>query len=487
MLLAPWVVDEMKTAALSDKRLNDRLRLVLSQLADRPTASIPAACGGNAEMTAAYRLFDNDKATFDNVLAPHVDATRKRVAAQPTVVLAQDTTEIDLTRPEKPVRGAGPLDGDTRVGALLHLLHAFAPDGTPLGTVAAMPWTREPEVIKCASLTRAQRAAIPIEKKESYRWITTLRQAHEVAQSYPNTQCICVADSEADIYEFLVEGMANSDGVRWIARASQDRALSKNKGADANSESLLRERVLVETVLYTQTIKVRGRKAKIACEKRGRRQPRQSREAEVTVRAAQVTLRAPSRPDCKLPVVTINAVLACEENPPEGDEPIEWLLLTDLPIGSLAEVRQIIAYYCLRWMIEVFFRVLKSGCRVEERRFEQIDRLLTCLAVYLIVAWRTLYVCRLGRSCPEISCESVFEPAEWKAAWKVVRREDPPQQVPPLGVVVNLIAQLGGYINRKRSDPPGPQTVWLGLQRVHDFALCWKLFGPEAENRLELV
>ena len=151
------------------------------------------------------------------------------------------------------------------------------------------------------------------------------------------------------------------------------------------------------------------------------------------MRAAQVTLRAPSRHDRKLPHVTINAVLVCEENPPEGDEPIEWLLLTDLPIESLDEVRQIIAYYCLRWMIEVFFRVLKSGCRVEERRFEQIDRLLTCLAVYLIVAWRTLYVCRLGRSCPEISCESVFEPAEWRAAWKVVRREDPPQACAAIG------------------------------------------------------
>ena len=126
-------------------------------------------------------------------------------------------------------------------------------------------------------------------------------------------------------------------------------------------------------------------------------------------------------------------------------------------------------------MIEVFFRVLKSGCRVEERRFEQIDRLLTCLAVYLIVAWRTLYVCRLGRSCPEISCESVFEPAEWRAAWKVVRREDPPQQVPSLDVVVNLIAQLGGYINRKRSDP--------GLARKPSGSACSKsTTSPCAEN-----
>jgi hypothetical protein len=486
-MLAPWVKAEMKTVDLSDKRLNERLRLVLSQLAERPTASIPAACGGNAEMTAAYRLFDNEKATFENILEPHADATKHRIAAQPTVILAQDTTEIDLTRPEKPVRGAGPLDGNSRVGSLLHLLHAFTPDGTPLGTVSALNWTREPEVIKCASLSRAERAAIPIEEKESYRWVTTLREAHEVTQTCANTRCICVADSEADIYELLLEGRAQSGGVHWIVRASQDRALSEKRGAEANPECLLRERVLTEAVLFKQTIQVRGRKAKIACEKRGRRQPRQSREAEVSVRAARVTLRAPWRKDRKLPDVTINIVLVSEENPPEGDEPVEWLLLTDLPIGDLDEVRQIIQYYCLRWMIEVFFRVLKSGCRVEERRFEEIDRLLTCLAVYLIVAWRTLYVCRLGRSCPEVSCETVFEPAEWKSAWKVVRREDPPQQAPSLGTVVTLVAQLGGYINRKRPDPPGPQTVWLGLQRIHDFALCWKLFGPEAENHLALV
>jgi hypothetical protein len=475
---ASWVIDEMETVNLSDRRLNERLRRVLSQLGERPTASIPAACGGNAEMTAAYRLFDNEKTTFDNILEAHVNATRRRIAAQPTVILAQDTTEIDLTRPEQPVRGAGPLDGDTRKGALLHLLHAFTPDGTPLGTVGAMAWTRGPEIV-CASLTRAERAAIPIEEKESYRWVATLRHARQIAHACPQTKCLCVADSEADIYECLVEGMAESGGLRWIVRASQDRALSKKDGADASPERLLRDRVLREPVLFTQTIQVRGRRVKIACEKRSRRQPRQSREAEVSVRAAQVTLRAPLRKDRKLPNVTLNAVLVCEENPPDGDEPVEWLLLTDLPIGNADEVRQIIEYYCLRWMIEVFFRVLKSGCRVEDRRFEELDRFLTCLAVYLIVAWRTLYVCRLGRSCPEISCEAVFEPTEWKAAWKVIHREDPPHDAPSLAKMVRLVAQLGGYVNRKRSDPPGPQTVWLGLQRIHDFALCWKMFGPE--------
>src|SRR5437667_3707025 len=110
-MLAPWVLEEMKDVDLQDERLNNRLTEVLSQLGGHPTASIPAACGGYAEMTAAYRFFNNDKVGFENVLLPHVEATRRRMAEQPVVILVQDTTEIDLTRPEQQVRGAGPLDG----------------------------------------------------------------------------------------------------------------------------------------------------------------------------------------------------------------------------------------------------------------------------------------------------------------------------------------------------------------------------------------
>ena len=134
-------------------------------------------------------------------------------------------------------------------------------------------------------------------------------------------------------------------------------------------------------------------------------------------------------------------------------------------------------------MVEIFFRVLKSGCRVEERRFEELDRLLPCLAVYLIVAWRVLYLCRLGRSCPEMSCEAVFEPAEWKSVYVVVKREPPPKVAPKLQEMIRLVAQLGGYVNRKRDDEPGPQTLWLGLQRLHDIAICWEVFGPGAREK----
>lgn len=480
-MAASWASDEMKAVNLRDRRLNRRLVEVLSQLASRPTASIPAACGGRAEMTAAYRLFANEKAGFDNLLQPHTEATHRRIAAEPVVVLAQDTTEVELTRPAQQVAGAGPLDGGSRLGALLHELHAFTPDGTPLGTVAATVWARD-EQPRASQATRAQRAATPMKQKESHRWAQTWETINGCASERLATRLIVVADSEADVYEQLVAANDAPENCDWIVRAAQDRSLAGDPREKPEKNRLF-ARLQGQPTLFRQTISVRGRRAKVSCEKRARRQPRQSRQAEVEIRAAEVELRPPWRSASQLPATTVNAVLVREIDPPPGEEPVQWLLLTSLPIDGAERVRQVIQYYCVRWMIEVFFRVLKSGCRIEQRQFESLDRLLACLAVYLVVAWRTLYVCRLGRGCPDASCEAVFEPAEWKSAWKVVKREDPPARPPPLGVIVRLVAQLGGYVHGRPDRPPGPQTLWIGLQRIHDFALCWELFGPESKQQ----
>ncbi|KKL52314.1 hypothetical protein LCGC14_2286700 [marine sediment metagenome] len=486
-MLAPWVIDEVKDVNLEDKRLNSRLAVILDQLGGHPTASIPAACGGYAEMMAAYRFFDNEKTGFENILQAHIKSTWKRISQQPVVILAQDTTEVDFTRPEQQVVGAGPLDGDSRRGALVHPMMGFTPDGTPLGTVYAEAWVRDDESPTPKSQRENKRKHTPIEEKESVRWVDALRHARDLAEDVPQTQLISVADSEADIYELFEESQGGPENLNWIVRACQNRALQKDEKHANTTANHLRERVLKEDVLFTHTITVRGRKAKVGCETRGRRQPRKSRRAKMEVRAARVTLRAPWRHDRKLADISINVVLVSEVDPPAGDTPVEWILLTSLPIDKVKQVLTIIQYYCVRWMIEVFFRVLKSGCRVEERRFEHIDRALSCLAIYLIVTWRTLYVCRLGREFPEISCEAVFEPAEWKSVYYVVHKKPPPTTPPTLQEMVRMVAQLGGYINRKRTDEPGPQTVWLGLQRTHDIANCWITFGPEGKHEKILV
>jgi hypothetical protein len=484
-MLAPWAVDEMGSADLADQRLNRRLTQILSLLGQRPTASIPGACGGHAEMTATYRFYDNEKATFEKVLEPHYTRSLERIAAQPVAILVQDTTELDLTRPEKQIVGAGPLDGPSRRGVFLHLLEAFTEDGTPLGAVWAEQWARPDEPDMTQAQKRQRRKAAPLEEKESHRWIEGLRRSRTAAADAPETTCICIADSEADIYEMFTEPRGTETGrpVELIIRACQDRALTAAE--DASERTHLRAAVLATPIRFSQEISARGRTSKTVCEDRARRQPRRDRKAVVSTRATSVTLRPPSRRGAKLPPVTVNVVSVLEETPPEGEVPIEWLLITTLPIGDVEGVRQIIAYYTVRWMIELFFRTLKSGCRVEERRFEHVERLRPCLAVYLVVAWRTLMVCRMGRSCPEISCEAIFEPEEWKSVYTVVRRQPPPSQPPCLGEMVRLVAQLGGYVNRpERKDPPGVQTVWLGLQRVQDLALAWTTFGPGASKKV---
>ena len=492
-MVEPWITEEMETLNLEDRRLDKRLTEVLSQLSGHPTASIPTACSGYAEMAAAYRLFDNEKVHFDNVLRPHREATRRRLAQQSVVVLPQDTTEIELTRPEQQVVGTGPLDNGPRRGVFLHVLYAFTPDGTPLGMVHGDVWARPNTPPPKKSLRHLRRKNTPIEDKESYRWVEGFGHAREEAQRTPETHFLTLTDSEGDIYELLAQSQNRPTNLDWIVRACQDRAVtgqdvekvpSPGRGVTAAS---VRRQILKAPVLFTQSIQVRGRRSKVACEERGRRQPRRSRTAELEVRAARVTLRPPSRPDRTLPEVTVNVVWAREIHPPADDVPVEWVLLTSLPVDTIEQVGRVIEYYRVRWMIEIVFRTLKSGCRIEQRRFEHVGRFLPCLAVYLIVTWRTLYVCRLARAFPEASCQLLFEPSEWKSVYRVVRRQPPPEAPPPLSEMAEMVAQLGGYVHRKRADKPGPQTIWLGLQRVHDFALCWQLFGPDARMEPEDV
>ena len=474
-MIAPWAAVEVGGADLGDTRLDDRLAILLSTLGSRPNLSIPAACRGRAEIKAAYRFFDNDKVTFEKVIAPHVAKTKERMAEHEVVLLVQDTTEIDLTRPEQDVTGVGELDG-ARQGFLLHEMQAFTVDGIPLGTVWAEVLNRIEGVSHASAAEKGRnRKQTPIEDKESMRWVTGLRGARQVAQELPAVQCVCVADSEADIYELFAEPRGEHP-VHWLVRACQDRAL------DGGEAQRLREEVLATPALYEVELTIRGRHAKTAAEDRARRQNRETRQAKVEVRAACVTLRPPYRHDRKLPRVTVNVVLVREPNAPPAEIPVEWILVTTLPIDTLEQVRAIVEYYCVRWCIEILFRTLKSGCRIERRRFEHIDRVLPCLGLCLIVAWRTLFVCRMGRSCPDLDCQAIFEPSEWKAVWMTVKRTKPPKQVPRLSEMVHLVASLGGYIERPESEP-GKQTLWIGIQRMYDLAWARDTFGPEAKSR----
>ena len=181
--------------------------------------------------------------------------------------------------------------------------------------------------------------------------------------------------------------------------------------------------------------------------------------------------------------MTAWCVHAVEVDPPDGVEPLEWYLLTDLLCTTLEEAVTSLQYYAARWQIEIFFRVLKSGCKVEQLQFELLERLEPCLAVYMIATWRILNVMMLGRHCPDLPCDILLTEAEWKSAWQV-RRHTPPPTIPPrLGEMLTILSSLGGHLGRKCDGPPGPKSIWIGLHRTMEFALAWNTFGPGADAR----
>lgn len=470
-----WIEMETKGADFGDQRLEARYQLLLEQLSDKPSLSIPAACGGQAETAAAYRFFDNEKTDVSKVLAPHRQATLARVCAEAVVIAAQDTTEIDLTRKQEKV--GGPLNDTNHWGLYAHPVLVMTPQRVPLGVVHVEMWSRDVEEFdKSAEQRRNERRHKTFAEKESYRWRQGYDAACQVAAEAPKTKVVCVSDSEGDIYECFLAGACGGVGrAEWIVRGCQDRAV-------VEEEKRLLPLLMSQACLGHLTIGVSKREATTG-NGRKRQLPRESREAKVTVRSVRTLLSPPHRPGERLAAVWVNAILVREENPPTGEEPIEWLLLTSLPVETFAEACMVIDYYCCRWEIEVYFRVLKSGCKIEDLQFQQEERFQVCLALYIIVAWRVLHVLKLGRECPEMSCEAVFTEAEWKSVYVIANRTAAPKKAPSLGTIIPMIASMGGYLGRKNDGPPGPQTMWIGLQRMRDFAIAWSAFGPPTAKK----
>jgi len=474
--MAVALVDEVRGVELGDERLNRRLGKLIGDLGAKPNLSIPAATETRNEMEAAYRFFDNKKVSPEKILQPHVEATYERISQTDLVLLVQDTTELDLTRPNQQVEGAGPMDCEARRGAFVHPLLAFDSDGLPLGTVWQKCWAREQiETTLSKSEKCRKRQKTPIEEKESFRWLKGYRQGCELADQVPDTKVVVISDSEGDIFECFTEAQQNvaEQKADWIVRACQDRSLPNQ---DGDHENLWAE-VGSTKILGTMDVEVSKNQPK-STDKQKRNQSRSARTATMTIQATCVTLKGPQRPGGKLADVKVNAILVRETNPPKDEKPVEWLLLTSLPVKTFKQVCLVIDYYCCRWQIEIYFRVLKSGCRVEELQLETAERFEPCLALYMIVAWRVMYLLMMGRECPEMSCDLVFSEDEWKAVYTVVQQETPPKQAPTLEEMVYLIASLGGHLGRTHDGPPGPKTMWIGMQRMTDLALAWRTFGP---------
>src|SRR3989338_2495403 len=451
-----WVLEEIVGADIGDHRLNRRLGSLLEIFANNPNKTIPAACNGWSETIAAYRFFDNEQVTPEKILMPHKEATIRRIKEEAIALIIQDTSEIDYSHRE-PIEGMGPLSYECQHGFYLHPSIAVTPERVCLGVVDGYLWSRE----KLGR--RHKHKSEPIEEKESYRWLKGYQVADKIAEQCPETLIINVSDREGDIYELLMQ-TPEKNRARWLVRSTQNRQLVKDKKSrDPLTEKLWEKAKKAPKVgeiefYLPATIERKARKVK------------------QVVQARRVCLHPPKRTGVQLPVIEINVVLCTEKRAPKGEKALQWLLLTSVTITKPERAMEIVQWYLCRWQIEIFFKILKSGCQIEELQFESFARVANCLSLYMIVAWRILYLTMLGRHCPNLSSDLVFDETEWKSVYAVTQRKKPPQKAPKLNVMIKMIASLGGYLGRKHDSEPGPQVMWLGIQRMRDFAIAWEIF-----------
>ena len=454
-----WTEQECGRALLPP-RLRKRLGIMVRDFFARPTANLPQACGSWAKTKAAYRFFKNPKVKKEFILESHFEETAARVAEQPIVLAVQDTTFLDYsTHPQtKDLGHIGSKSSDQALGLVVHGTMAFTPSGLPLGLIDLQTWARDPEDFG----KRERRKKLPIEEKESFKWIESFRQTRALQERCPNSRLISVGDRESDVYELFLE--ARRPGApELVVRAERDRALSQEVG-------LLWEKMEKEPVQACYPLEVTAGKDRTA------------RIAHMEVRFASVTLKPPQRLKDK-PPVTLWAVYALEVGTqPNAKERLEWMLLTTLEVKSVADALKVIDYYKQRWGIERFHKVLKSGCRIEDRQLGEARRLEACLAIDAMVAWRIYYACHLARDIPDAPCTIFFEEEEWKALTAFRKGKGQSASHPPtLKEMVGYVAELGGWLGRKGDGAPGTQTLWRGFQRLDDITEAWNAFGPEAK------
>jgi hypothetical protein len=427
-----WAGTEFKTIDLGDERRNKRAIRLVERLSAQPTASVPQACGDWADTMAAYRFFDNEEVDWRAILGAHTDCAKARMAAHEVVLCIQDTTELDFNGQE--ASGLGPLSYEAQRGMYAHPTYAVSTSREPLGVLDAWMWARE---LKDKD---GSRPGI----KESVRWVEGYERLAEMAAELPETRLVYVADREADIMELMRRAGELATPVDWLLRSQHNRTLS---GGDKLWSSVVQSEPLGEIRFVMAS-----------------RQGQRAREVRQQVWAQTLEL-----PDGKGRFVQASCIVAREMEPAAGEKPVEWRLLTNLPVHSLEQAARMIDWYRSRWEIEMFFHVLKNGCRIEALQLGSIEKIERALVLYMVVAWRIARLMRLGRSCPDLDAQLMFEPDEWKAAY-ILNKQKLPSKPPTLNEVVRLVARLGGFLARAGDGEPGVKTIWLGMQRILDFA-----------------
>lgn len=453
-----WAQEEFKTMSLGDERLNQRGQKLLAQLSKNPTDSVPVACGTAIETKSAYRFFDNPQVSPEKILEPHYDSTLLRMSEQPVILIAQDTTVLNFSG-QREREDTGPTTKESSKGMYLHCALATTPEKINLGVLYSKTWYRKKLLKLSKQELKELNYSTPIEKKESYRWLENYKLANTYAEILPDTQIVSLADREGDIYDIYEEAekLSNNSSSKafYLIRARHDRSLCTKEGKKTYKK--MRSTLIDEGFLGETCIEISSTSA------------RKGRKAIMQVYSLSVNISLPyMRKKCdNYKPVSVTTILCVEKNPPKGEKSIEWLLITNLSVDSYDSACEKIQWYTCRWQIEIFFKTLKSGCRIEKLQLKN-QNFSCCLSLYLIVAWRILYLMSLSRVMEDETCEIVFSREEWETVYVVVHKKKPPKKPPKLKDMIKYVASLGGYMNRRSDPDPGVQTIWIGMRNMQE-------------------
>ena len=466
-----WAQQEFGEAKLGDRRLSERLVQSARTLATMPGQAFSGVARGDwAAVKGYYRLIDqpdDSQVSAAAILAPHRARTVQRMKAHQTVLCIQDGTDLNYTGLAQcdglGVMGANQT-GARGLGLHLHSTLVVSTEGVPLGVLNAQ-FTAP--VAKSALDKRAAHE-IPIEEKKSFAWIAGLRECVSLCKELPQTRQVCVMDREADFFELFDEQRKHAK-VALLVRAKHDRVMP----GEANLFELVRQSAVqgtLQVVVPRQSERPKKSKQKA-------RTATEQRTADVQLRHLQVVLPAPSNQQEKAPI-TLWVVHILESSAPEDTKPLEWFLLTTCAITSIDDAQACLSWYCLRWRIEDWHRVLKSGCRIEDLAHHSAERLERAIAINLVIAWRIMLMTLLGRACPELPAAVLLSDIEvtvLNAFAKQNRIKSPAN----LGDAVRLVARLGGYLGRNNDPPPGHQLMWQGYAVLQMLCLGFSLRSPD--------
>ena len=440
---ADWTEQEFARVQFFDERLKRRLFTLAADFFAQPGELIPQASNGSAAKTkAAYRFFQNTNVDMHTLLRPHIESTVERLRSHPVILAVQDTTTLNYTA--HPPEGAGPINSTSKrsaVGLVLHDTMAFTPEGTPLGLLNVQCWARDPK----QAGKKHRRHQLPIEEKESIKWLVSYRAVAEVQKLCSDTMLISVGDREADLYELFHQAVQDPCGPGLLVRAERTR----NRKVEQED---LWQKMAAEPVA--------GR-LEVAVPRRG---SRRARTARLEVRFAQVEISPPK--SSKLQPLSVWAVYAREVGyGAEVTEPIDWMLLTTVKTRNFEEACERLSWYSRRWGIEVYHRTIKSGCRIEDRRLDDTDSLQACLAIDLVVGWRVYWLTMVGRERPDTPCDQILTEEEWRvlSAWATGKMAE---TAPSTKQATHWIGKMGGWLARGKQDNPGTTCMWRGLVRL---------------------